>query len=59
MDPIVIGIIAIGLLFVLLACGLDVGTSLGVIGFFGFWILVGKNAAFSRMAIIPFETVAS
>lgn len=26
---------------------------------FGFWILVGKNAAFSRMAIIPFETVAS
>ncbi|MBN1848999.1 MAG: TRAP transporter large permease [Deltaproteobacteria bacterium] len=58
MDPILVGIIGILFLFVLLACGLDVGTSLGIIGFLGFWILVGKNAAFSRMAITPFETIA-
>ncbi|MFC1532430.1 TRAP transporter large permease [Thermodesulfobacteriota bacterium] len=59
MEPVTIGIIGILGLFVLLALGLSVGTALAMLGFLGFWAIVGQNAALSRMAIIPYETVSS
>jgi len=59
MDPLLIGVICIILLFLLMAGGLNIGSGMAIIGFAGFWVLVGGKAAFSRLAIIPFETVAS
>ena len=35
MDPVVIGVVAIAVLFVLLALGMPIGFSMGLIGFAG------------------------
>lgn len=59
MDPILVGVIGIILLFLLMAGGLNIGAGMAIIGFTGFWVLVGAKAAFSRLAVVPFETVAT
>ena len=59
MDPVLVGIIGIIILFWLMAEGLNIATSMAIVGFAGFGVLVGWKAAFSRLAVIPFETVAS
>lgn len=59
MDPILVGVIGIILLFLLMAWGLNIGAGMAIIGFAGFWVLVGGRAAFSRLAVVPFETVAT
>lgn len=57
MSPIVIGIIGFVLLFVLLAFGVPIGAGMALMGFCGIGMLISDTAAFTKLAIVPFQTV--
>jgi C4-dicarboxylate transporter DctM subunit len=59
MSPIVVGVIAFVILFLLLACGLQIGFAMAVVAFGGIWYIISQGAAFGKMSLTPFETVAS
>jgi C4-dicarboxylate transporter DctM subunit len=59
MNPVELGIILIVLVFVLIAIGLPVGFSMGVMGFVGVWFLISQNAAIAKISYIPFQVVTS
>jgi C4-dicarboxylate transporter DctM subunit len=59
MSPIVVGIIGFVALFVFLAFGLPIGVGMAVVGFGGLWYLISQGAAFAKMGLIPFDTVAN
>lgn len=59
MSAVTIGFIGFVILFALLALGLPIGVGMGTIGFVGMWYLVSESAAFAKLAIPPFETVAN
>ena len=59
MSGVTIGFIGFAMLFALLALGLPIGVGMGVIGIGGMWYLISASAAYSKMAIPPFETVAN
>ncbi|MFC1820155.1 TRAP transporter large permease [Thermodesulfobacteriota bacterium] len=59
MSTVTIGIIGFVILFALLALGLPIGVGMGVVGVCGMWYVVSGNAAFAKLAIPPFETVAN
>ena len=57
MSPIVIGIFAFLLLFALLAFGLPIGVSMGVVGTAGMWYLFGIGPAATKLVFTPIELV--
>lgn len=57
MSPIVIGVIGFILLFVLLGFGMPIGGGMALMGFVGIWVLISGPAAFTKLAIVPFQTV--
>lgn len=59
MSPVELGIILVVLVFVLIALGLPVGFSMGVMGFVGVWCLISKEAAWAKITYIPFQVVTS
>ena len=59
MSAITIGYICFALLFILLALGTPIGVGMGVVGVAGIWYVISGSAAYSKMAIPPFETVAN
>jgi C4-dicarboxylate transporter DctM subunit len=59
MSPVLVGIISFVILFGLLACGLHIGFGMAVVAFGGIWYITSQGAAFGKMALTPFETVAS
>ena len=59
MSPIIVGIIGFVVLFAFLAIGLPIGVGMGVVGFAGLWYLISQGAAFAKMGLIPFDTVAN
>jgi TRAP-type mannitol/chloroaromatic compound transport system permease large subunit len=60
MDPVFIGLIGLGVLFVLLlVIGIPVATSMALVGFAGFWYLRGFEAAMIKLAVVPFDTVTN
>lgn len=58
MEPITAGIIGLVVLFILLAVGAPIGISMAVVGTAGLGYLVAGSAALSKLAIVPFSTVA-
>jgi tripartite ATP-independent transporter DctM subunit len=59
MDPIILSIIAIAAFIVLLMLGLHIGLSLITVGFVGYGLLMGWDAAIGLLKIVPFKTVGS
>ena len=57
MDPLWIGYIGAGLLFVFLALGIPVGVSMGVIGIGGMLIGAGQALTFGQLQTLPFAVV--
>ena len=55
MDPVVVGLIGFVILFSLLALGMPIGAAMGLVGFFGIWLIVSNVAAFTKLAIVPFQ----
>jgi C4-dicarboxylate transporter DctM subunit len=58
-SPVVVGLIAFAILFALIALKLPIGVAMALVGFFGIWYLISFKAAFTKLAIVPFQTVAS
>ena len=57
MDPVIVGLIGFVILFSLLALGMPIGAAMGLVGFAGLWFLVSDVAAFTKLAIVPFQVV--
>lgn len=59
MDPLLIGYLGAGLLFVFLALGIPVGVAMGVIGIGGMFIGAGEAMAFGQLRTLPFAVVSN
>ncbi|WP_300458139.1 TRAP transporter large permease [Desulfobacula sp.] len=57
MSPVLIGIIAFVVLFSLLAFGVPIGAGMALVGFTGLWFLISDVAAFTKLAVVPFQTI--
>jgi len=57
MSPILVGILGFVVLFSLLAIGLPIGAGMALVGFAGLWYLISDVAAFTKLAVVPFQTV--
>jgi len=57
MSPILIGLIGFAALFLLLALGIPIGAGMALVGFVGLWFLISGTAAFTKLAVVPFQTV--
>jgi C4-dicarboxylate transporter DctM subunit len=59
MSVVTVGIIGLIILFTLLALGMPIGVAMGTVGILGMWYVVSGSAAYAKLAIPPFQTVAS
>ena len=59
LDTSTIGVIVVGVLFFLLACGVHIGVALGLGGLLGMYLAIGPDAAFAQLAAVPFSTTNS
>jgi C4-dicarboxylate transporter DctM subunit len=59
MSPAEIGIVGMGVLFVLLFLGVHVGIALGVVGFVGFAAVSGFGSALGIVRIVPYSTFSN
>ena len=57
MSPVLVGILGFIVLFSLLALGLPIGAGMALVGFVGTWFLISDVAAFTKLAVVPFQTV--
>ncbi len=57
MTPVLVGILGFIVLFSLLALGLPIGAGMALVGFVGTWFLISDVAAFTKLAVVPFQTV--
>ncbi len=57
MEPLLIGYLGAGLLFVFLALGIPVGVAMGVIGIGGMFIGAGEALTFGQLRTLPFAVV--
>jgi C4-dicarboxylate transporter DctM subunit len=58
-SPVTIGLIGIGVFFLLLAIGLPVGFAMILVGFVGFTCIVSVEAASIKLAMTPFASASS
>lgn len=58
MDPMIVGIIGLGVLIVLLFSGLQIGIAMGLVGFVGFALLIGFEPALGLLKTVPYTTFA-
>jgi C4-dicarboxylate transporter DctM subunit len=59
MSPMIVGLLAIVLLFILFLCRIPIGFSMAIAGFVGYAYLVNVPAAFSMLGRVPYSTAAS
>ncbi len=59
MNPLIIGILGIGVLFVLLALRMQIGFAMALVGFGGFAILSGFGPGLAILGFEPYQTVSS
>ena len=59
MTPITFGFIGIAILFVFLFLGMPIGIAMGMVGFAGFAVLRGLDAALGVLTTVPYRTFAS
>jgi C4-dicarboxylate transporter DctM subunit len=57
MSPVTIGIIAFVILFSLLALKVPIGAGMALMGFLGIRYLISDVAAFTKLAIVPYQTI--
>jgi len=58
MDPLMIGIIGLIVLFILLFAKMPIGLAMAFVGFTGWWYLAGLNGALHQLGTVPFSSVA-
>ena len=59
MSPPIIGAIGLGVLLIIMFCGMPIGFAMALVGFVGFAYLVKVAGALNLLATIPYATVAS
>ena len=59
MNPIIIGTIGIGVILLLMACGLPIGFAMILVGFAGFAYLVNVTAALNIVGTVPFSVISN
>jgi tripartite ATP-independent transporter DctM subunit len=59
MDPNVVGYLGLIALVLALIAGINVGVSLGLVGFFGFWVLTFSGPALGLMSTTPYQVAAN
>ena len=59
MSPLIVGLIGIGLLFILFICRIPIGFAMALVGFAGYAYIVNAHAALSLLGIVPCSTAAS
>jgi C4-dicarboxylate transporter DctM subunit len=59
MDPLLVAVVGIGVLFLLLSCGVHIGIALGAVGFVGTWAIVGIEPALWGSVNVFYDKVAS
>jgi len=59
MDPIIVGLIGIGIFLLIMAMGMPIGFSMALVGFVGIAYLISVESAFGKLAIVPFRVVAN
>ena len=59
MDPIIVGLIGIGIFLLIMAMGMPIGFSMALVGFAGIAYLISVESAFGKLAIVPFRVVAN
>lgn len=59
MNPITIGIIGIGVILLLMACGLPIGFAMILVGFAGFAYLVNVTAALNIVGTVPYGIISN
>ena len=57
MDPILIGYLGGGLLFVFLGLGIPVGVAMGIIGIGGMFVGAGEALTWGQLRTLPFAVV--
>jgi C4-dicarboxylate transporter DctM subunit len=58
-DPILVGLIGLLVLFAILATGLPIGVAMALVGFTGYAVIAGLPAALSQLQAVPYSSVAS
>ena len=58
MSPLAVGLVAIGILFILLLSRMQIGLVLGLVGFAGFVYLQGFEPGFGILGMVPYRTFA-
>ena len=59
MNPITVGVIGIGVILLLMACGLPIGIAMILVGFVGFASLVNVTAALNIIGTVPFGIISN
>jgi tripartite ATP-independent transporter DctM subunit len=59
MDPLTIGLLALGVLLVLIALRVPIAVSLLLVSFVGIWLIGGSRVAISMLSTVPYSTSAS
>lgn len=59
MNPILIGIIGLAVLFVLMALEVPIAFAMALVGFCGFAVISGLDAAVNMVGLVPYTTAAS
>ena len=54
MDPLLAGVLGIVMLFILMAAGMPIAFSMGLVGFAGYCYVVGVDAGFSQLESVPY-----
>ncbi|MBT3254988.1 MAG: TRAP transporter large permease subunit [Deltaproteobacteria bacterium] len=53
-DPLLAGVLGIAMLFILMAVGMPIAFSMGLVGFAGYCYVVGVDAGFSQLESVPY-----
>ena len=59
MEPALIGIFGFVVLFLLLAAGMPIGFAMALVGFVGFGLMGGMEAALGMLGTVPYSSVAA
>jgi C4-dicarboxylate transporter, DctM subunit len=59
MDPVIAGLIGMGIMLLFMFCGLPVGYSMALVGFAGIVYLTNLTAAISQAAILPYSLISN
>ncbi|MCL6476930.1 MAG: TRAP transporter large permease [Peptococcaceae bacterium] len=59
MDPLIVGVIGVLVMFALMALGMSIGVAMAVVGFAGFAYVAGWGAAVGLLKTVPYSSAAN